>query len=687
MKHSDTNASTDLHDRAQALIDADNPAAPTQPTREVLQRLVSNLQVHQVELEMQSEELIATRVELERQRERYADFYDFFPIGFVSLNSQTRITQINLSGAQMLGECPSHLPGVPLERYVDAADRALFLACVGTVFQNKFQQRCEVRITGFNRQSMVVGIEAALSSDEQECRLVMRDITTVRATQDALQASEERLRLAMEASAVGLWDWDVVNDSCYFGAAYFEMLGYAPDALALTRDAWVRLVHPDDGHTVTATHQDCIENRLQDFQMEYRIKAKDGSWKWMLRRGKVDHRDFHGRALRMVGTDLDVTARNATDSELLAAKALAERANDAKSRFLAAASHDLRQPLAAMGMYVEVLKAKAPASDSTLLSNMSNCVSSLSELLTDLLDISKLDAGVVVPEVSNFSVADLLDKLVAVHAPQAVAKGLKLRCVSSSLNARTDPVLLRRILSNFIANAIRYTLHGGVLVGCRRRQGKYWIEVRDTGIGIAADKTSEIFEEFKQLERDERSRGQGNGAGGSGLGLAIVAKSSALLGLQVRVQSRVGRGSLFAIELPLGVASSTIERREIRRTPLRIALVDDNAIVLDALGSALASKGHRVVASATSEGLLALLDGRAPDVVVSDYRLANGATGYGVIAAVREKFGAHLPALLITGDTDPRLLRSMALQGIAVQHKPLDFKALQIGISRAVTAG
>jgi diguanylate cyclase (GGDEF)-like protein/PAS domain S-box-containing protein len=248
-------------------------------------------------------------------------------------------------------------------------------------------------------------------------------------------------------------------------------------------------------------------------------------------------------------------------TDLALAKAAAETANVAKSNFLAAASHDLLQPLAALGLYMEVLKNKMSPPNEKLLTNMTNCVAALSELLPDLLDISKLEAGVVTAESSDFPVSDLLSRLVVVHTPQARNKGLRLRCRPSGLHAHTDPVLLKRILGNLIANAIRYTERGGVLIACRRHQGKTWIEIWDSGIGIPQDKTQEVFEEYRQLAPNNQSRGAG--PVGSGLGLSIVAKMAALLGLEIRVQSRLGKGSMFAVELQLDAGMT-----EMRRHPM-----------------------------------------------------------------------------------------------------------------------
>lgn len=358
--------------------------------------------------------------------------------------------------------------------------------------------------------------------------------------------------------------------------------------------------------------------------------------------------------------------------ELSEAKAEAERANNAKSRFLAAASHDLRQPLTALRLYIDVLRSKVGAPEQGLVASMGHCVTNLSCLLGDLLDLSKLEAGVVKPNIADFSVFELLASLESVYILKAKAKGLHLRFAPTRLTGRSDPVLFKRLLGNFIDNAIRYTAHGGIVIGCRRRQGKIWIEVRDSGIGIAAEQITEIFEEFKQLGDQARTQG-------SGLGLAIVAKTAALLGLAISVHSRPGRGSIFAIELPLGQPEPLAlpATLVVQGHSLRIAVVEDNSLVRDAMVHALQELGHQVVAAASGGALMAELGPWPPDIVVSDYRLAHGETGFDVITAVRKAMGADLPAIIITGDTDPKLIASMSGRGIAVLHKPLNAAELQ----------
>lgn len=373
-----------------------------------------------------------------------------------------------------------------------------------------------------------------------------------------------------------------------------------------------------------------------------------------------------------------VAARTA---ELVEAKKEAELANSAKSRFLAAASHDLRQPLTAVKLYAGLLKRKLDTKDQPMLVSMEQCVESLCDLLSKLLDLSKLEAGVVEPCERDFALDDVLATMFAAFSPAAEAKGLRLRYRPAGLVARTDPVLFRRILSNLLDNAIHYTQRGGVLVACRHHKARQWVEVWDTGIGVQEDKIDEIFEEFKQLGDGARTRG-------SGLGLAIAAKTAALLGLEIRVRSRANRGSMFAIEFPLGstnsVASPPMGR--IVTQSKRIGIVEDNPHVLNALVHMMREAGHSVVAAPSGNELLLRLGGYPPDVIVSDYRLAAGKTGFDVISSIRMAFDKNLPAVIITGDTDPALIRSMAKMGIMILHKPLTLEDVLARVDEAMAA-
>jgi len=280
-------------------------------------------------------------------------------------------------------------------------------------------------------------------------------------------------------------------------------------------------------------------------------------------------------------------------------------------------------------------------------------------------------------KVSDFSLDEVLSGLESTHAPEARRKGLRLRVRGSAYIGRTDVFLFQRIVGNLISNAIRYTEHGGVLVACRRRQGRVWVEVWDTGIGVPADQTEVIFEEFKQLANEER-----NPSKGVGLGLAIVAKCAALLGLRICVRSRAGKGSVFAVELPPGeVVVSKAQRQAHRHRPLHIAVLEDNAEVADALTCFLTASGHEVVVANACKTLMALLGERSPDIVISDYGLGGGATGIDAVFSLRAKFGATLPAIIVTGDTDHDLIRTASERGLRLHHKPLAIDVLHAALA------
>jgi signal transduction histidine kinase/CheY-like chemotaxis protein len=351
-----------------------------------------------------------------------------------------------------------------------------------------------------------------------------------------------------------------------------------------------------------------------------------------------------------------------------------ERANQARSRLLRAASHDLRQPLHALGLFVAQFDARAPDAETRHIAAQAGAaVTALQELLDAILDISRLDAGTISPKVIDFGIDTLLQRLATAFAPSAEEKGLRLRIVPSGLYACSDPVLLGRILLNLAANALRYTHRGGILIGCRRRGGRVRIEVWDTGIGIAPEQRRAIFQEFYQAA-DPQGGGQG-----LGLGLAIAARLAALLGSRIEVASRLGKGSVFAVEVPRGeprAASQSTAPAVGATDTLHSALVlilDDDALVRDAMQSLLAQWGCEVMAAATGEEAVALLDAgdRLPDALLCDYRLPGSETGIEVIRQLQALAGRAIPAALVSADTSPDALRAVRASGFPLLPKPV----------------
>jgi signal transduction histidine kinase len=359
-----------------------------------------------------------------------------------------------------------------------------------------------------------------------------------------------------------------------------------------------------------------------------------------------------------------------------------ELANLAKSRFLAAASHDLRQPLHALGLFVAQLRGpKSEKERKRTIEHIDAALLAMNELFSALLDISKLDAGVLTQTVAEFPVAQLLKRVETTFRVAAEDKGLSLRIVASSAWVHSDFVLLERILFNLVSNAVRYSSHGGIIVGCRRRDRQLRIEVWDTGVGIPQDQHQNIFSEFYRLGEPGRDR-----QFGFGLGLAIVERLCHLLDHPINVTSTVGKGSRFTVVVPTVPA-----RPEVVELPAPgrvvpdicagklLVVIDDDPLVLVGMGGLFRSWGCRVVTGETESAALNGLTGHKhpPDLIISDYHLPEGKSGIGAIERVRSAFCTPIPAFLITGDTNPEALREARANGYHLLHKPVPPMALR----------
>ena len=349
----------------------------------------------------------------------------------------------------------------------------------------------------------------------------------------------------------------------------------------------------------------------------------------------------------------------------------AEHANTAKSKFLAAASHDLRQPIHAQGLFLEVLaRTEQTPHQKTLLANARAASEASSELLNALLDFSRIEAGVVEPQMQAFRLQPLLNKIESELAPQADAKNIVYRSRETQVVVHTDPMLLELILRNLVSNAIRYTNNGGLLVACRRHGTKAVLEVWDTGIGIAPEHHNEVFREFHQLGNPERDRNKG-----LGLGLAIADGLARTLGNTLTFASIPHRGSVFRLTLDLDNSVTAFQvnmaQSKTRVLNARLLVIDDDATVREGMLHLLRDWGCECEAAETIEEALVLAKLQRPDVVISDYRLREQRTGIEAIAAMRALLGESLPALLITGDTAPERLREAQASGIPLLHKPV----------------
>ncbi len=637
---------------------------------------------------------ISKRKKAEKEREQYFRFFNT-STDLMGIAGQDGIfKKVNQAFVATLGYPEAELLSKPYLEFIHPDDHQRTLAEVSSRLERGYTLDFENRFLCKDGSVRWLSWSAIVDYDENLIYATARDITKQKQYEQTLFNSNQFLERVFNTTHFSVVYLDRHFNFIRVNQAYADACGHPPEYF------------PGKNHFQLYPHEEneAIFRNVVETGQVFTVSAKPFAfpdhpewgityWDWTLHPlkspdGSVEallfvlldatERKRSEMALSRFAEELEIQVAERT-AELAGAKKEAEDANNAKTRFLAAASHDLRQPLSALRLYAGVLKQKAAAEDQAVLVHMDECVASLSDLLSKLLDLSKLEAGVVTPRARDFAVDDMFHKLLAAHAPEAEIKGLHLRCPPTGLTARTDPVLFQRVVGNLLDNAIHYTMRGGVLILCRRHLGRRWVEIWDTGIGIPEDKIGEVFEEFRQLDDEARTRG-------SGLGLTIVAKTATLLGLEIRVRSRPGRGSMFAIELPPGSGSQPEPRRKVSRgrAGLRVAAVDDNEMTLKALVCAMENAGHKVIAAASGAQLLARLEAIPPDVMICDYRLAEGETGFDVIKTTRAAFGKELPAIILTGDTDPNLMRHMAAQGVAMLHKPVEFDELQARIEETL---
>jgi len=384
-------------------------------------------------------------------------------------------------------------------------------------------------------------------------------------------------------------------------------------------------------------------------------------------------------ALERANATLEKRVRDRTEeltrlnSELALAKSAAEDANNSKTRFLAAASHDILQPLNAARLYVTSLVEKqSGGDDAKLAENIDDSLEAIEEILGALLDISRLDAGAMIASISSFKMADLMRSLEIEFTPIARAKGLQLIVVPCSLPVQSDRALLRRLLQNFISNAIKYTPRGRVLVGCRRRDQSLRIGVYDTGVGIPAPKRGEIFKEFHRLEQGARI------ARGLGLGLSIVERLARVLNHGIAIDSVATGGSVFSVTVPVAKAinhTAAVISTTPSRTPMSGALIvciENDPAILDGMKMLLTAWDAEVIAVTDPEAAIAAMEvagGKVTGLLV-DYHLDRG-NGVAAIREIRRRFGDNIPATLITADRSPNVRAAAREENIAILNKPV----------------
>jgi PAS domain S-box-containing protein len=500
----------------------------------------------------------------------------------------------------------------------------------------------------------------------------------------ALLDREARLEEALRAGGVIAFEWDLDADLVRHSQNAAAIVGFGSKGV-ISGSEMLGRVHPDDRAHVTARTRG-VKPDKPSYSMTFRYQRADCDSEVWLEQVATAQFDSDGLPICIRGLMTDITQRKRFEAEVSHAQNLAERADRTKSIFLAAASHDLRQPLQTLRLLHGALEQRYPDGEAQkMIAGIGHSIDTMSSMLSSLLDINRLETGSLRPSKSDFAVSEIFNSTAIDLLRPLEEKGLQWRVVPSDLVVHSDKRMLEEMIRNLLSNAIRYTDRGKILMGCRRAGGKIRIEVWDTGIGIPVDQLPHIFEEYYcDPER-----------GGFGLGLAIVRRLGEILDHRVDVRSTPGKGTGFSIEVPRGrahaggsepVLTSALDGEHFRGTVL---VIEDETSVRAALNRLLTLRGVDVIVAATVSDAVTLIKQKdlSPDLVLCDYNLPGPMNGVESIKSLRAALASDLPAIVMTGDTRSSTMEAVASYGAAVLVKPFSADELIQLINRLCRSG
>jgi len=584
---------------------------------------------------------------------------------------------------------PGDVPRVAeLEQELEAARTELQAAIRDLEISNEEQKAINEEALSVNEEFQAANEE--LLASKEELQSLNEELT---ALNGQLQETLERQRTTSNDLQNVLYSTDVAT---LFLDTNLNIRFFTPATKLLFSVISGDVGRPLADFSSTATDGTLVADARAVLQtlapLEREIEARSGAW---YNRRVMPYRTQDNGVEGVVITFADITERRQTAGALEAAKRQAQLANAAKSRFLAAASHDLRQPLQTLALLHGLLARSVEGERARkLVGRLDGTLGAMSGMLNALLDINQIEAGTVHAEMISFPIHDLLDRLREEFTYYAQAHRLAFHVVSCGLSIQSDPRLLEQMIRNLLSNALKYTKRGKVLLGCRRRKEMLSIEIWDTGIGIPDGELHSIFEEYHQLDNAARERSRG-----LGLGLSIVQRLGILLGHRIGVRSRPGKGSVFSIEVNLhrsGEAPQLEHQRHgtddgtvagVHHTGV-ILIIEDDPELCGLLELLLKDEGHR--AAIATDGAAALdLVARGtvrPDLILADYNLPNNVDGLQVAAKIRDMFHRQVPVIILTGDISTGTLRDIALQNCAQLNKPVKTKELTKAIQHLLPA-
>lgn len=679
---------TDIHDlkREEEALELLNTACfrlwRTNNLQEGLQEMLSAT-MEMLQSDMGTIQLLKSTGDLQivAQKGFRQNFLDFF--GSVSPGTPTAFgVALNTGQRQVISDVEQEPLFAPFR---DVARQAGFRAVQSTPLLARDGQSIGVISTHFQTPRHLDAVETGMLDiyAQQAANFIKRC-----QTETLVRQSEEHFRSVFDNALVGISVRDRVGNLLDCNAAYRELLGYSQgELLKLPLD---KVMHANDVLLYRDHFRQLESGEVPFFQIEVRYVCKFGAEHWVNQYVSILHKQ-NGDQERVLTILSDITALKRSQAELSSSKKhlesavenrthelneariAAEKANAFKTRFLSAAGHDLRQPLQSASLYLSVLAKRLESSDcKSICDDLRESMTMMESILDELLDISRLENGFIVPSKRDFSLRELFDRLAVTTLPQAASKGLILDYQKEDCFLYSDPALLERILSNFVVNAIKYTEHGWVKITCACQGNVAHILIEDTGIGISSDKLQNIFEAYYQVANSKQHRDSG-----LGLGLAIVKQIADILELKLAVVSNPGAGSVFSVDVPLGKPPSVTSNNQpvkpcvVNNCHAQVLFIDDDPAICKAVKLLFETQGiSGHFAQSGEAALTSIKDGLQPGLIIADYQLP-GLDGIEAVRAIRAATGVELPAVIVTGNLTLSKSLSKQLGNCKAFPKPL----------------
>jgi len=514
-------------------------------------RLIHELEVHRVELELQNEELAEAKEQAENNAEKYTELYDFAPLGYFTLSKEGKIIELNFSGGKMLGQERSLLKNKIFRFFVSEETRPLFNDFLRKVFESKIKEACDVISANDVNSPLHIHITGIAAENREQCFMTVVDITERKIAEESLLRSEQNFKSLAESMPQIVWVTRADGWNIYFNQQWVDYTGLTLEGSY--GHGWNIPFHPDDKQRAWDAWQNATKNNAV-YSLNCRLRRADGAYKWWLIRG-VPLIDESGKILKWYGTCTDIEDIMQTKEELILAKERAEESDRLKSAFLANMSHEIRTPMNGILGFADLLKEPNLTGEEQkkYIGIIEKSGVRMLNIINDIIDISKIESGQMEVSISEIDINEKIEYIYTFFKPEAEGKGIQINfkntLPSKESVIKTDREKIYSILTNLIKNAIKYTNEGSIEFGYTLKRNYIEFYVKDTGIGIPKDRQEAIFERFIQADISDIRALQG-----AGLGLAIAKAYTEMLGGKIWVESEEGKGSIFYFTIPYNTA-------------------------------------------------------------------------------------------------------------------------------------